>query len=120
MATAYEKERSPEPGRRMTDAEREKCAVHEEDIDAINKELAKQAGWFKASAGFLTVAVTVLGWFLSIIIADLSAIKSMLSRTDVVIERHTQQILTLDARIDMIEKRHQWIDQNQVTIRKGR
>ena len=98
---------SRESLRRQEDIERDaNCKEHEKDMDKINIKLSKQEGWFKAAAGFMSIAVIILGWFGTIIIGQLSSIDKALNNSSVVNERHTQQIENLSSRVFTIESQH--------------
>lgn len=107
---------SRESLRRQEDIERDlNCKEHEEKMDTIKEDmgmlkqkLSKQEGWFKAAAGFLSLAVIMLGWFGTIIIGQLSSIDKALNGSNVISERHTQQIENLSARTYNIEEQHRF------------
>lgn len=93
--------------RRQEDIDRDaNCKEHEQNMDRINMKLARQEGWFKAAAGFMSIAVVILGWFGTIIIGQLSSIEKALNKSDVISERHTQQISNIDARLTIVEAQH--------------
>jgi hypothetical protein len=95
-------------GRRMTDPE---CKVHEDRLDAVDKNLAAQGGWLKVGSSLLTIAVFVVGILCTYIISQLGSIMGMLGKNDVVMERHTGQIQTLQEDVKEIKDRNRYVDQ---------
>lgn len=76
----------------------------EERIDDIDQEVHKQSGWFKAAAGFAGIAIMALGSFNGIILSKLTNIETLISDYRVVQMQQSEQIKTLQFRIDKIEQ----------------
>jgi hypothetical protein len=84
----------------------------ESEVHAIAVKQGIQSGWIKASAGLLAVALFVLGILCSTIISKLSEIAGMLSKSEVTMMKHEQQIIQLQGDIKGIQDKHKWEDQN--------
>ncbi len=96
------------PGRRERDAE---CDAHEKRLDDVDNEVHKQSGWLKASAILLTIGIVIVGILNNNISTKLTSIQNMLSDTKVLLAQHAEQIKTLEFRVNNIEERNKYIDQ---------
>jgi len=90
---------------------RRDCVDHEKRIDDIAAEIHKHGGWFKVIGGSMSFAFVVLGWFGSGIDAKLTAIQSMLTKTEVNMMQHSEQIKQCQQDIREIQDRHRFLDQ---------
>ena len=90
-------------GRRKED---ESCALHEERLDDMETDIAKQSGWLKASAGLVTAVSIAVSILCTVIIGKLGNIETLLSDSKVVLMQHSEQIKSIDSRVHDIEERH--------------
>ena len=111
-----ENTRSDAPGRRKDD---EDCRVHEARLDHVDKTVSKQSGWFKTAAVVFSICGTILGGMCGLILSKLTAIESLLSKTDVTLGRHEERLLNVESDIKEIKERHRYLDQNGVVKRVG-
>ena len=110
-------------GRRLED---EEWRAHQEQLDGFEKELGemdrevhKQSGWLKTAAVVLSVSGVVLGGISNQILTKLTAIETMLNKTDVSLARHEERLSNCEKDIKEIQERHKYLDQNGVVIKKG-
>jgi hypothetical protein len=95
-------------GRRSTD---EECVAHEKRQDAMDNELHKQSGWFKASAALISIAIIIIGSLSGMILSKLGNIQILLSDNRVAMAQFNEKIINHDKRISDIEERNKFIDQ---------
>jgi hypothetical protein len=93
---------------------------HERRMDTVDQDIKKQEGWLKASAGFMTIAMIIVGSLCNVIITKLTTIEGMLGKTDVSIARHEERLSNVESDVKEIKARHTYLDQNGVIIQKNK
>lgn len=95
----------------------EHICVSEERIDDIDKEVHKQSGWLKTAAGVSSIIAIFVGSYCNKIVTKLETIESLLNGNNVAIAEMRKDIKTHEDRLQDIEKRHLFLDQNGVVKR---
>lgn len=96
-------------GRRQADQE---CIAHEERLDAVERKLAWQKGAMYVIVGFVGVSMPVIGWMGNAIYGKVSSIEIMLNRNELASTVLTEQVKSIDRRVQAIEDRHVYEQQN--------
>lgn len=105
-------------GRRLDD--KKDCMVHESRMDAIDQQISSNKGWLKGVSTLLLVVGFILSSFCTVIISRLGTIADMLTDYRVMLKTHEIEIAGIKTDITDIKLRHNYEDQNQVTIKRGR
>lgn len=86
----------------------------DQEIHTLTANVSKQSGWLKAAAGFSGIVILALGSLNGVILGKLTAIEAMLTTSAVVQGRLEERYISLEKRVENIEKRHDTLDMNGV------
>lgn len=95
------------------------CGEHIKRTNDLDNEIHKQSGWLKTSALLITISILAIGGFNGMVFSKLSVIESLLSESKVITAIHSEQIKSLDQRVNAITERNKYIDQ-QHGLAQGR
>jgi hypothetical protein len=87
------------------------CANHEERMDKVDEDINQGKGWFKAAAGFASLAVMLVGFVGANINSKLSNIETMLTTDKSDIRLLNEKVTNLQQDVREVQERHRTQDE---------